>query len=158
MRITEMGLDLIKRSEGLVLSSYLCPAHRWTIGYGHTGPEVGPGQSITRERANELLRQDVAQFERDVTGLIGDHPTKQCQFDALVVLAYNIGSDIDADTIPEGLGDSTLMRKHLAGDYVGAAAEFAKWNKATVKGRRIVLSGLTKRRAVEARLYRGELA
>lgn len=156
MRMTEMGLDLIKRSEGLVLSSYLCPASKWTIGYGHTGPEVGPGQTITQEQANELLRRDVAQFERDVTELIGSSPTKQCQFDALVVLAYNIGSDIDADTIPEGLGDSTLMKRHKAGDYAGAAMAFASWNKARVKGKLIPLKGLTRRRAEEARLYLGE--
>lgn len=158
MRVTELALDLIKRKEGLVLSAYLCPAGKWTIGYGHTGPEVHRGQTITQAEAGELLRKDVAAFERDVTEILAGAPTKQCQFDALVVLAYNIGSDLDADNIVEGLGDSTLMRKHKAGDYAGAAAEFAKWNKARVRGRLTVLPGLTKRRAEEARMYRGEFA
>lgn len=157
MRITECGLDLIKRYEGLVLSAYLCPAKVWTIGYGHTGPEVVKGLTITREQANELLRKDVEKFEREVTQLIGGAPTKQHQFDALVVLAYNIGTDIDVDAIPEGLGDSTLLKRHLAGDYVGAARAFASWNKARVNGKLVSLKGLTKRRAEEARLYLGEL-
>lgn len=66
--------------------------------------------------------------------------------------AYNVGLDIDDDDIAEGLGDSTLLKKHRRGDYAGAAAEFAKWNKA--KGK--VLSGLTRRRAAEAAIYKGE--
>jgi lysozyme len=158
MRITELGLDLIKKYESLCLTAYLCPANKWTIGWGHVGPDVTPGKHITANEAHELLRKDVERFEREVTLLLDGCPTRQHQFDALVVLAFNIGSDVDDDKIPEGLGDSTLLRKHKAGDFAGAAAEFAKWNKARVKGRLTALKGLTKRRAEEARLYRGEFA
>jgi lysozyme len=158
MRITEVGLDLIKKYESLCLTAYLCPANKWTIGWGHTGPDVVPGKHITAAEAHELLRKDVERFEREVTGLLDGKPTKQCQFDALVVLAFNIGSDIDDDRIPEGLGDSTLLRKHLSGDYAGAAAEFAKWDKARVRGQLRSLNGLKKRREQEARLYRGVFA
>jgi lysozyme len=59
----------------------------------------------------------------------------------MVSLAYNIGSG--------AFGQSTLLKKHIAGDYAGAAREFAKWNKAAGQ----VLAGLTKRRAAEAALY-----
>jgi lysozyme len=158
MRITEVGLDLIKKYESLCLTAYLCPANKWTIGWGHVGPDVKPGMKITVAEAHELLRKDVDRFEREVTGLLDSRPTQQHQFDALVVLAFNIGSDVDADTIPEGLGDSTLMRKHKAGDFAGAAAEFPKWNKARVKGKLTALKGLTRRREEEARLYRGLFA
>lgn len=158
MRVTELGLDLIKKYESLCLTAYICPANKWTIGWGHTGPDVKPGMRITANEAHELLRKDVERFEREITQLLDGRPTKQYQFDALVVLAFNIGSDIDNDTIPEGLGDSTLLRKHKAGDFAGAAAEFAKWNKARVRGKLVALKGLTKRRAEEARLYRGEFA
>lgn len=158
MRISEVGLDLIKKYEGCVLSAYLCPANKWTIGFGHVGPDVKPGMHITMAEAHALLRKDVERFEREVTQLIGSTQTRQCQFDALVCLAYNIGSDIDEDHIPEGLGDSTLLRKHLSGDHAGAAAEFIKWNKARVRGKLVALRGLTKRRENEARLYRGEFA
>ena len=44
-----------------------------------------------------------------------------------------------------------IRDRHKAGDYAGALAEFAKWNKA--KGQ--VLAGLTRRRAAEAALYGG---
>lgn len=84
--------------------------------------------------------------------LLAGRPTTQGQFDALVSFAYNVGLDIDDDDKAEGLGDSTLLRKHLAGDFAGAAAQFALWNKND--GR--VMNGLTRRRAAEAALYRGE--
>jgi lysozyme len=156
MKISDKGLALIKRYEGCVLRAYLCPASKWTIGFGHTGPDVKPGLTITQAQADELLRKDVERFEREVTQLIGSAPTTQGQFDAMTCLAYNIGSDIDADTIPEGLGDSTLLRRHLQGDYARAANEFLKWNKARNKARKlVVLSGLTKRRAQERELYLG---
>jgi lysozyme len=59
----------------------------------------------------------------------------------MVSFAYNVG--------PANLASSTLLKKHKAGDYAGAAAEFAKWNKANRK----VMAGLTRRRAAEAALY-----
>lgn len=128
----------------------------WTIGWGSTTDERGkpivPGTVWSRERADARFAQHLALFEDDVNELLAGKPTTQAQFDALVSFAYNVGTDIDQDAIAEGLGDSTLLKKHLAGDYAGAAAEFAKWNKANGK----VMNGLTRRRAAEADLYRGE--
>lgn len=142
--ISKEGLDLIKSFEGLSLKAYPDPGTGgapWTIGYGHTGPDVSPGLVITEAKADELLRKDVARFEQGVRDLAGTHGT-QHQFDALVSFAFNVGL--------ENLRRSTLLRKHNEGDYSGAAAEFPKWNKAA--GR--VLTGLTRRREAEARLYR----
>ena len=59
----------------------------------------------------------------------------------MVCFAYNCGV--------ANLKSSTLLRKHKAGDYAGAAKEFARWNKAAGK----VMAGLTRRRAAEAALY-----
>lgn len=124
-----------------------------TIGWGSTVGEDGKpiklGEVWTKEKADRIFRRDVASMERAVNTLIGNTPTTQNQFDALVSFAYNVGPDMDGDGIAEGLGDSTLMKKHRAKDYAGAKAEFAKWNKA--KGK--VLAGLTRRRAAEAELY-----
>ena len=71
------------------------------------------------------------------------NPVEQCQFDALVCLAYNIG-----------LGNfrtSTLVRKLNAGDIDGAAQQFAVWNKAGGQ----VMRGLVRRRAAERALFCG---
>jgi lysozyme len=153
MQISDKGLRLIKHFESCRLKAYRCSAGVLTIGWGHTGPDVKPGMQITMQRADELLAIDVRRFVEDVNSLLRVNVT-QAQFDALVSFAYNLGSDIDADTIAEGLGDSTLLRKLNAGDFLGAAAEFPKWNKAGGK----VLNGLTKRRLVEQKLFAtGEL-
>lgn len=122
----------------------------WTIGFGATGPGITRGTVWTLAQAERAFDRHIAEFSAGVSRLIGSAPTTQAQFDALVSFAYNVGLDIDQDTRAEGLGDSTLLRKHLAGDYEGAAREFGKWNKAA--GR--VIPGLTKRRAAEAALYR----
>lgn len=147
-RINGAGVAIIKHFEGLKLKAYKCPAGVWTIGYGHTGPDVMPGLVITEARADELLAADLARFEAGVARLAP--VTTDNQFSALVSFAFNVGLDEDGDGKAEGLGDSTLLRKHNAGDYEGAAAQFALWNKANG----VVMSGLTRRRAMEADLYR----
>lgn len=116
----------------------------WTIGFGATGPDVRPGTIWTRAEAEARLKADVARFAAGVARLIDAAPTTQGEFDAMTSLAFNIGLG--------NFGGSTLLRRHRAGDKVAAAAEFAKWNKAS--GR--VMSGLTRRREAEARLYRGQ--
>lgn len=140
MKISDKGLDLIKRFEGLRLKAYLCPANVWTIGYGHTGSDVKKGMEITKERAEELLRRDVARFETGVSNVAATFT--QGQFDALVSFAFNLGLG--------ALMSSTLLRKHKAGDYEGAANEFRKW----VYARGQKLPGLVTRRVAEAELYR----
>jgi len=149
MKTSSKGIALISFYEGCKLKAYLCPAGIWTIGFGHTGKDVWAGLEITHARALELLAIDLAQFEKDVLFLTKGKVLTQGEFDALVSFAYNVGSDIDTDKIAEGLGDSTLLVKFMAGDKAGAAQEFHKWNKA--KGK--VLAGLVNRREAEYRLF-----
>ncbi|MFQ2386766.1 lysozyme [Aeromonas dhakensis] len=153
-RTSPHGISLMHYFETCKLSAYPDPGSKngepWTIGWGHTGPEVKPGLEWTQQQADSVFVDDLRRFERDVLSLV-KVPLTQGQFDALVSFAYNVGSDIDADTIPEGLGDSTLLRKLNAGDYDGAAREFRKWNKNDGK----VMRGLTRRRVAEECLFRG---
>lgn len=134
------GLALIKRSEGLRLKAYRCPADVPTIGYGSTGPHVHMGMTITEAEAEALLLKDLGRFERGVAEMGGEMTPGQ--FSALVSFAFNLGLN--------ALRKSTLLKKHLAGDHAGAAAEFSKWVNAG--GKR--LPGLVTRRADEAALYR----
>lgn len=113
--------------------------------YGTTrigGKPFPLGTVITRAEADELLEADLTRYSADVVKALGNalRATSQRQFDALVCWHYNCGA----------IGSATLTRKHVAGDYAGAAAEFARWNRAGGK----VMSGLTRRRAAEAKLYR----
>lgn len=143
MHTNAAGLKIIKDAEGLRLNAYPDPGTGgapWTIGYGHTGPDVHPGLTITSERATELLAADLARFELAVSSLCP--VTTENQFSALVSFAYNLG--------PGALKGSTLCRLHNEGRYIEAAAQFQRWNKAAGQ----VLPGLTKRRGAEAALYR----
>lgn len=138
---SERGKAKIKSHEGLRLKAYPDPAtggEPWTIGYGHTGG-VKPGDVITQEQADRFLASDLLRFERAVSKLAP--VTTQGQFDALVSFAYNLGEG--------NLASSTLLKKHNAGDYVGAAMEFGRWNKANGK----VMAGLSRRREEEAEMY-----
>lgn len=141
MKTSMKGRDLIRAFEGEKLKAYLCPAGVWTIGVGHTGPDVKPGMVITLERSDELLRSDLARFESAVNRL-AKVSLSQSQFDALVSFAFNLGEG--------ALGKSTLLRMVNAGDMAGAAAEFSKWNRAGGK----VVAGLTTRRAAERDLFK----
>jgi GH24 family phage-related lysozyme (muramidase) len=151
MKTSSVGVELIKQFEGLRLQSYLCPAKIWTVGWGTTlikGKPFGKGLTITKEQAEEYLADDLVPFEQAVNSLVKVKLT-QNQFDALISFVYNVGADIDADNIAEGLGDSTLLKKLNAGDYKGAADQFLKWDKANGK----VMKGLTIRRQAERALF-----
>lgn len=156
MGISKRGIDLIHEFEQLRLTAYPDPGPTGlpvTNGWGSTtdlqGRPIKLGAVWTKEYADAKFAQDIARFEISVNFLLAGKPATQNQFDALVSFAYNVGEDIDSDEIAEGLGDSTLLKRHLASRYAEAQAQFASWNKA--KGK--VLNGLTRRRAAEAKLY-----
>lgn len=143
------GLALIKRFEGCarkrpdgLFEAYPDPGTGgapWTIGWGATGKGIGPGTVWTPQECDARLGRDIARHPAEVEAAIGDAPTTQNQFDALVSFHFNTGA----------IGRATLTAKHRAGDNPGAMREFARWNRAG--GR--VLNGLVRRRAAEAALY-----
>lgn len=153
-RTSVNGVSVLHHYESCKLVAYPDPGsptgEPWTIGWGHTGPEVYKGLVWTQEKADAVFLDDLLKTERGVSSLV-KVPINQGQFDALVCLAYNIGLDIDADTKAEGLGDSTLLRKLNAGDFEGAIEEWYKWR--TNEGK--VMLGLVRRRASEVWLFKG---
>ena len=149
--VSPAGLALIQRFEGCAralgdgtFAAYPDPGtggDPWTIGWGATGPGIGPGTIWTQAQCDARLASDLERFAAEVNRALGDAPTTQDQFDALVSFHYNTGA----------IARSTLMRLHRAGDHAGAAAEFGRWVHAG--GRK--LTGLVRRRAAEAALYVG---
>lgn len=143
-QVSQQGIELIKRFEGLETQSYRDVAGIWTIGYGHTGPEVGPGMSISEAEAEDLLQRDLERFEDGVASAVRVS-ISQSQFDALVSLSYNIGVS--------AFRGSTALKRLNKGDMEGAAEAITWWNKATINGTKRPVLGLTRRRAAESALF-----
>jgi lysozyme len=148
--IGRAGIELIKRFESCArpladgrFAAYPDPGspdgNPWTIGWGSTGPEIGPGTVWTRGQCDARFASDLRRHAGEVAEAIGSAPTTQAQFDALVSFHYNTGA----------IRRATLTRRHLAGDYGGARREFARW--VYNDGRK--MAGLVRRRAAEAALY-----
>lgn len=134
------GLEIIKKWEGLRLTAYLpTPNDVWTIGYGHT-KTAKKGMSITAEKAEELLKGDLAWVEEALAKHV-KVPLKQNQYDALASFVYNLGET--------NFSGSTLLRLLNSGDYDGAADQLLRWNRQAGK----VLRGLTNRRMEERALF-----
>ncbi|NTX17970.1 lysozyme [Burkholderia cepacia] len=116
----------------------------WTIGYGHTGPEVRYGLVWTQAQAEAALMKDVQGAVGAVNRLV-KVPLSQCQFDALVDFVFNLGETRFAG--------STMLRLLNAGLYEAAANEFQKWDMAGG----VHVAGLLRRRQAEAREFRCEV-
>jgi GH24 family phage-related lysozyme (muramidase) len=116
----------------------------WTIGWGCTGPDIGPGTIWTRAQAQSELTKHVCYFYTQLLKLSPGLANAQDRRAAAVVsFAYNCG-----------LGNyriSTFKKRVDAQDWSGAAVEILKWNKAA--GR--VMRGLVVRRQAEALLLQG---
>lgn len=138
------GMALLRHFEGLRTEAYRCPAGVWTIGYGHTGG-VKPGQTITPEEAENLLREDVERFAKGVRKAIEGTPLNAYRFAALVCFAFNVGM--------AAFERSTLLKKIKAQDFDGARNQFVRWNQVNGKAS----AGLTKRRNAEVALFSMEI-
>lgn len=143
MKTSSAGVELVARFEGVRLKAYQDSVGVWTIGFGHTGKDVHPGDTITMKRARELLRQDLSSAEQSVNQTI-KRPLNQSQFDALVSLVFNAGA------LPL---HKTLGSCLNSGDLHGASGEFPKWCKGTKNGQLITLEGLVRRRKAEREMF-----
>ena len=144
-KISSDGINLIKKWESLKLEAYICPAGKWTIGYGHTGADVFAGKTITEQEAEELFVKDIKPIE-NFLNLNINRELDQSQFDALCSFVFNIGrGNFERSTI---LHKIMLNPKDLT-----IHDEFLRWKYATREGRKMVLPGLLKRRREEAALY-----
>ena len=135
-KINKSGLNLIKKYEGCKLTSYICPAGVLTIGYGHTGKDVKPNQTISKKKAINLLKKDLSRFERHVQSYNYIYEWTDNEFSALVSFAYNIGN------IDQLTAYGTRTRSQIR----SAMLKYVKANGKT-------LQGLVKRRKAELKLF-----
>jgi GH24 family phage-related lysozyme (muramidase) len=139
MKISDAGLELIKRCEGLKLDAYKDGAGIWTIGYGSTG-DIKPGMKITESEARRLLLTRIRLLEGSIPECVRV-PLNINEFSALISFVYNVGLS--------AFKSSTLLKLLNEDKRKPAADEFLKWNK--IKGK--VSKGLTLRRQAERALF-----
>jgi lysozyme len=150
MKASENCYILIRTFEGYSSTPYICPSGIFTIGYGNT--EYKNGKKVTLQdkaldidEAKSLSAYFIDKFASEVDILVTSI-INQNQFDALVSFAYNVGIS--------NLKASTLLKKvNINPNDATIKDEFLKWNKGTVKGKKVVLQGLSNRRTKEANLY-----
>lgn len=152
MNVTALGLDLIKRFEGLMLRTYRDTRGILTIGYGTTAAaEVGidpqPGMTITKAQAELYLSLAARKFA-DRIGPAIKRAMSEGEEAALLSFAYNVG--------PGAFLGSSVLRKFNAGDKLGAANALLLWCKETKGGVKVVNQGLLTRRKIERAIFLGE--
>ncbi len=142
MKLSAEGIALIKKFEGFSATAYLCPAGKWTIGYGHV-LEFSPlkGDEISENEAERLLLLDLQPVESAINRLV-TVPLGQNQFDALCSLTYNIGVGAFA-------GSTLLKLLNLGNQQHATINQFHRW----IYGGGKVLSGLVVRRRCESELF-----
>ena len=155
MQLSKAGSDFIKSYERFMSNPYRDAVGVWTIGFGNTYYEdrrkvSGSDKPISEVRASELKQNIInMDFAPAVNLLFADEIANgrinQNQFDALVSLAYNIGT--------RGLAGSSVARYIKQGNMQKAADSFLAWNKGRVNGRLVELRGLTRRRTEERALF-----
>jgi lysozyme len=169
VKLSGVGAALMHKYEGCKNRPYLCPAHIWTIGYGHVLyqeqirlPMVRPpgktkadipmirseyplkpehNRVWTKQEIDDLFAVDIRDFERCVLRLVPSSISSQGRFDALVSFCFNVG--------PGNLQNSSVRIKANRGEWGAAADSFLLWNKGGGK----VLPGLDRRRKDERALF-----
>ena len=162
MRISDNGINILKQCEGCVkngnrhviyddktgrpINTNGDLPHGATIGYGHLikyGEDFSDG--ITEHVATELLKQDISIAETAVNNNI-NVPLSQNQYDALVILTYNIGwENFVKSTVVKYINN---INYHNA-RYPTLESAWMAWNKSGGKK----MPGLTNRRHKEWMLF-----
>lgn len=140
---------LVKEFEGCVLTAYADPGtggDPWTIGWGHTGPEVHEGLAWSQAQADAAL---VADLQAAHAGMLQALPMAVSYSGprqaALTSWVFNVGAGAAAD--------STLRSRLAAGADPATVVreELPRWNK----GGSGVMPGLVRRRDAEVALFCG---
>lgn len=139
MNIGNRGLELIKSYEGCRLTAYkpVQTEQYYTIGWGHYGPDVYAGMSITQEQADNMLREDVKYYADAVDRYNSRFNFTQEEFDALTSFTYNCG-----------VGSLQAVMS-----CCNTKQEIAEECKLYNKGGGVVLAGLVRRREEEYKLF-----
>ena len=139
MKISEDGLELIKKFEGCETTAYQDSVGVWTIGFGHT-KGVEEGQTCSIEDAASMLADEMDEYEGYINNMV-KVDLQQHEFDALVAWVYNLG--------PTNLGESTMLKVLNGGQFDRVPDEMNRWTRAGGE----ILEGLVRRRQAESLMF-----
>lgn len=157
MKTSSTGITLIQAFESCLkplgggqYTTYFCPAHVLTIGWGTTKsdyPSLKHGDVWGKAKCDEVFASSLGSYEAAVDRLLSGRskPIAQHQYDALTSITYNCG---------EGVLAGSIGRAVREGRDADVPDLMARWNKGGGK----VLPGLVRRRAAEGALYAGDVA
>ena len=138
-QIAKWAVAVLIGMEALMLVPYKDEAGVWTDGVGNT-KNVVPGKPITYEKAMSDLGNNLQEYEQTVSKAL-TNPATDGQFAAYTIFTFNIGS--------AGFRSSQTLKDHNAGRYMDACLRMLRWDKITVKGKKVVSKGLARRRYEE---------
>lgn len=162
MKISDNGVNMLKRLEGSIKIgnrhviyddktgkpvdvNKTLPSGA-TIGYGHlikANEDFRNG--ISEAKATELLRSDIIMSEQGINNLV-HVPLNQNQFDALVLLVFNIGiKNFEKSTVLKYLNNPNFY----SSAYPNLESAWMSWNKSNG----YTVAGLTNRRKQEWLLF-----
>lgn len=140
------ALRLIEDGEGFRAEKY-SSGGKWYIGYGTQCDEDEYPNGITRDEAEQLLREKLSDYERKLNEFFARYaitPT-QGQFDALLSFCYNFGTGWLS-----GTSDLVkIVRGEVAATRLETAQAFGEWCHSGGEA----MGGLAERRLLEAALY-----
>lgn len=134
-------LSITKNAESCRLIAYWDATGKcWTIGWGHTGPDVFENLVWSQFKADSQLLVDMSTAEQGIKRLVKIQLTRD-QFIALADFVFNVGV--------ENFARSTLLLDINTGMMTNAAREFLRWD---LSGG-VILGGLKSRRDAERALF-----
>ena len=139
MKISEDGLELIKKFEGCETTAYQDSVGVWTIGFGHT-KGVEEGQTCSIEDAESMLADEMDEYEGYINNMVKVE-LQQHEFDSLVAWVYNLG--------PTNLSESTMLKVLNGGQFDRVPDEMNRWTRAGGE----ILEGLVRRRQAESLMF-----
>jgi lysozyme len=141
--MSDAGRQALTESfEGDILTAYPDPGSGgapYTIGYGHTGPDVTQGMTCTQEQADAWLASDLMAAEAHVSSDV-KVPLTQHEADACIDFVYNLGDRLEGSTLLADIND---------GNLADCAAQFERWDIASGH----VMAGLLRRRIAESNWF-----
>ena len=142
MSYLDLASVLVCRLEACKLLGYPDVKGAPTIGYGHAGPEVKIGETISREIADRYLAMDLGIADQRLSsvcypsslGKLADH-----QRAALISFVFNVGAE----------KPWMIWKDVNACNFADVPAQLRRFDKATIDGKLVTVPGLSNRREAE---------